>query len=359
MKKELTADLTSLLSQYSHLFSNLRGNTYSGGSIKLIEDFENIKPFKGDDFFEKFGVGNNHHSIDRPFERAIAYELLLTILHKYDKDQYQLIHKGTPYFFIGWTAFQYMDFERAIFYMDAAVSEDLRKAIDKPKTKTPAIDFMLFDTLSSASGIIPIIQLNTIVSDSLKIFTTESGIRLGIKDFVKYFIRPLLFDDDKKSRSILTDLYCFFCEYEKIKRFIELRSSEGGSIDPMLNHLFQGARVLESLLTLKGKGSVLKQKIQNHKELMVNDALLDGHSTISNALSRYDMLKKDGKNFQDYNFVASYIIRNATGHSLVWDDEFGDIKNYETLYKALVNSIIWSIYKLWIDVTHPNEPLKN
>ncbi len=352
MKKPLTEDIHFHLYEYQDKFNKLRSAKEYPGSIALINDYEKLKEGDGDSFFEKYGVGNNILNTDRPFERVRAYESLLNLLHLYDKDQYLKIHKGTPYFFIGWTAFQFFNFEKAFFYMDAAVSEDIRrlKFLNLPlETEMPGFDFLLLNPNSKSIGVFLNTQLQSVISDVIKEFNKESGLNLKQEDLVKSFIKPLLFDKDKKHRSIITAFYTFILEADGYSLYIDLRSSEGGSIDPLLSHLFSGARILESLLGLKSNKPDLYNKIVDLKTpLNISQKHLYGRKTLTDALSTLNSLKKSGEKFQNYNFAASYIIRNTTGHSLIWTDEFQNAESYMTLYRSLVNSILWTIYKLWI-----------
>lgn len=353
MKRNLTPDMHFHLGEYFEKFVKLRNYEDYDGSIALVNDYEVLKEGEGDSFFEKYGVGNNTFAVDKPFERARAYESLLHLLHKYDSEQYHKIHKGTPYFFIGWTSFQFFNFEKALFYMDAAVSEDMRriKFLNLPvATTTPALDFILLNSQSNSIGVSINAQLQSCIVETIREFTADSGIDLKLKDFVNLFIKPLLYNDDKKHRSVITALYGFILEVGSNRLLTDLRSSDGGAIDPLLSHLFKGARILESLLEAKGgKGNDLKKKVDSLSRLAVNTNYFKGNRTLKSALNTYKLLKKDGNSFQDYSFATSYIIRNTTGHSLLWSDEFKGEESYLTLYKCLVNSVFWAIFKLWIE----------
>ncbi|MEI2737878.1 MAG: hypothetical protein V9F01_03735 [Chitinophagaceae bacterium] len=109
---------------YEILFNGVNQGTFPiqayPGSAQLIDDYNKItNAYEADIFFAKYGVGNATAGVHNPFERQLAYELLLQILKSLDTVQYQKIHKGTPYYFIGWTTYQYRDLAKAIFYMDA------------------------------------------------------------------------------------------------------------------------------------------------------------------------------------------------------------------------------------------------
>lgn len=107
LKKDLTEDLHLSLGEYSKDFTSLRNPQDWKGSIALIEDYEGLTSSRndGDRFFQEYGVGFPTRGLtiikDRPFERAIAYSRLLSLLQRHDPEQFKNIHKGTPYYFLG------------------------------------------------------------------------------------------------------------------------------------------------------------------------------------------------------------------------------------------------------------------
>lgn len=358
MNKQLTEDLHFLLSEYLELFMKLRPRDQYRGSISLIEDYEKINTWvDADNFFGMYGVGNSVIERDQPLERSWAYELLLYILQQYDKERYSNIHKGTPYYFIGWTLYEFGNFEKAFFYLDAAVSEDLKIYEERGKQETPAMAFFLLrETPTSSVGLFTLhTPHNYYIADAFSPYCNELNLdRVLYKyGFIEKFVTNIIFEKDrlknKKMRSVLTAVYGFISESRVLNKLILLRSSEGGSLEPFVNHLFSGARILESLLKLKGKGSNLEDTIENMKiRLDLRDIDLRGnYKSLESAVEKHTDLKGKNQSFQRCNFEAAYIIRNTTGHSLLWED-FLTEKNYSVLYSCLINSILWSIDKLWI-----------
>ncbi len=345
MKKQLAPELVFGLSEYIVKFRELRPNEPIPETTVLVEEYEDIKnQDESNLFFGKYGVGNVLIGTSNPFDRMNAYESFLYILQTHNSKKFKIIHKGTPYYFIAWTAFQIKDFERALFYMDAAVSEDNRIQI---QSLTPSTAFFLLDSMPEASGSKSLhTSLFSTVSSSLKRFNTDSGVEITIEDFINKFVKPIIYGDTKY-RSVATGLYGFILEYERYGNHIFLRSSEGGSIELFINHLFKGARLLESILAMKGSGDSLYELISNLKKLKVDQKFLEGDKSLGSAKQAYDDLVST-ENFQNSNFAASYIIRNTTGHSILWTDEFNR-ETYLILYTSLVNSIFWSIYVLWIE----------
>jgi hypothetical protein len=51
---------------------------------------------------------------------------LLTRCSKLEPSAYAKLHKGTPFYWLAWAAFEVHDYETAAFYVDAAVSDNLK-----------------------------------------------------------------------------------------------------------------------------------------------------------------------------------------------------------------------------------------
>ena len=100
----------------------------------------------GDELFHLFGPGNVIPFPDKPFERFSDYENLLKQMRKSDRQKYEKIHKGTPFYFLAWTAFDLRNYEKALFYIDAAISEDIKNANTEPWLQLPASKFRLLLT---------------------------------------------------------------------------------------------------------------------------------------------------------------------------------------------------------------------
>lgn len=348
----ITEKSKMLLANYSHYFNKInqisQGRNFPGIEL-LISDYSKIlNVIEADEFFNKYGVGNNVFKADFPFERQFAYELLLEVLKSLDPGQYQKIHKGSPYYFISWTSYQYQNFAKAIFYMDAAVSEDLKiPEVQNMSQSRPAIDFFLLKSNTVATGLVTHLDLRNVFQSTFQNYHHNGGGVISIDHFCEKFVNPFLYNGPER-RSLLTALYTFILQYDEKSKQIQLRSATGGSIQPFLDHLFDGARILESLLEAKGVGGTLRPKITNSPELMVTQSVLKKDQTLADAEQEFNLLTANGNSFQDCNFSSSYIIRNTTGHSLLWPDQFSSNDSYSILYHTLVNSIFWTIEKQWL-----------
>lgn len=343
--------LTELINEYQADYNQIKSLSLEPNCLDVsnfISDYLNISNFSESDlFFSKYGIGNVITGENNPYERQNLYELLLKIMHLADSTHYFKIHKGTPYYFIGWTAFQFKNFAKAMFYMDAAVSEDLKFAEVKSKESTrPSLDFFLLKGDSGTSAMEIHSSLSKVIVETIQKFNAQSDRDLSIEEFQNFFISDLLYSDSS-GRSLLCALYTFILEFSELEKILNTRSDTGGSIQPFLNHLFDGARILESLLEkyqISGRG--LKKKISSCEKLNVNKEILLAEKSLLDAEKQIDLHLENNSSFQVVNFASAYIIRNATAHSLLWPDQFKSEKSYQKLYNSLINSIFWTIDKL-------------
>ena len=350
IKKKLTEDLHLSLGEYTSEFLTLRSSSVWKGSLALIEKYEGLTSSRkdGDSLFEEYGVGFPVRGFsiikDRPFERATAYSRLLSLLQRHDPKQFNNIHKGTPYYFVGWAYFLANSFEEAMFYLDAAASEDLRLN-DK---NSPAITYFLLEEKKEATGYLDL-HIPTIFefTDFIRRFKKDTNVQFSTERLSSQFLKKEYFEN-VKNRTLITALFGYVLESGLHERHLRLRSSSGGSIEPFINHLFKGARILESILKLKTTGSSLEKLVENLPILEVDNSNLGGYNkSFKTAINKYHAMKKMGSESQDCNFVVSSAVRNMTGHSLVWVDEFQVEEDYLILNQSIESSILWSIYKLW------------
>jgi hypothetical protein len=80
----------------------------------------------------------------QPYERLEKYEAILKEIYQWNRKLYFFIHKGTPYYFSGILSFDIEEYDRAIFYFDAGLSEDFKNKIDW-KTNCAAYHFYILD----------------------------------------------------------------------------------------------------------------------------------------------------------------------------------------------------------------------
>lgn len=318
---------------------------------KALLDFEKLiinGPADGDEFFAKYGCGNTSKP-NTPYERFEAYQILLSELQDFDPIKYQQIHKGTPFYFLAWTAFDLKNYEKAVFYMDAAIAEDQRK---DPINwlGNPAGQFLTLDLEGnqSAPGITK--YLRDKISTEFFRFNGISGVPpISVESFVDRFVKVIV--KKKENRSIITAIYSFILEFEDRYRELLLRSIGGGSIEPALTYLFKGGLIFESLLKYlypqKDNTSDCKTlgDIFNTSPFKVD--FIKKVGTSANSLGQ--IIKKiNNKSDLPTAFNTTSQLRNTTGHNLVWNDVFNNPDNFKTLYEQQLNAIFYLLQRKFI-----------
>lgn len=305
-------------------------------------------PEDGDRFFEAFCPGNTIDIADRPFERFEDYEMLLQIIKMDDVTKYELIHKGTPFYFLAWTAFDLKNYEKAVFYMDAAISEDMRKDLVN-WLNNPASQFLTLNHQGNQSAVRITKVLNDKVEQEIKRFNLISSNHLNKNDFVEKFVKSLVGNNNKTNHSIITALYSFFLEFDDRKNELGLRSKEGGSIEPVLTFLFKGGLIFESLLKYlypkKDNGSDCKTIGDIFYTTTFKSDFSNGIQTTANSLQ--EIINTIG-NDAVTAFNTTSKLRNTAGHNLVWDDVFDNPDNFLKLYEQQINAIFYLIQKKFL-----------
>lgn len=313
--------------------------------LEALFTFKNLdfkKSQTADSFFKTYGSGNTLERVNMPHERFIAYEELLKMLKKDNKEKYLLMHKGTPFYFLGWTAFDLKNYEKAIYYMDMALSEDIKNANNNDWENLPAGKFLILNESHSAKR--TVLYLKDKIKKEIDRFNSLNNEKkqISLENFIGNFVKKLL--KDKQQRSIITALYAFILEFYDRCDELELRSNQGGSIEPILVHLFKGCLVFESLLKIFYKQNTIGEIFKNNN--FKQDFKIDHISTSANQLS--DILV-NVKNNKITAFETTAKIRNTSGHKLVHDDIFKDKNNYITFYHRIVNAILYVVIIKYTD----------
>lgn len=307
-------------------------------------------PEDGDRFFEAFSPGNTIDIADRPFERFEDYEMLLQIIKKDDATKYELIHKGTPFYFLAWTAFDLKNYEKAVFYMDAAILEDMRK--DSVNwLNNPASQFLTLNHQGNQSAARITKDLNDKLEQEINRFNSISSNYLNKNDFVEKFVKSLVGNNSKTNHSIITALYSFFLEFDERINELGLRSNKGGSIELVLTFLFKGGLIFESLLKYlypkKDNGSNCRNIGDIFHTTTFRSDFSNGIQTTANSLQ--EILNSIGSGNDTITaFSTTGKLRNTVGHNLVWDDVFYDPNNFKKLYEQQINAIFYLIKKKFL-----------
>lgn len=310
---------------------------------RCYQNLEITETESGDKFFSTFGPGNIIQSTDKPFERFSDYETLLDILYNEDPEKYESMHKGTPFYFLSWLAFDLRNFEKALFYMDAAISEDKRRAPDGWMNLLAASFLTLTDPKAQVARR-TVEAIRNLLAQELDRFNAISGLPpITIEQFRERFVKVLLVDDPQK-RTIITAFYTFLLEFGERYRESWLRSTMGGSIQPFITHLFKGGLIFESLLKhlypRKDDGTLTRTLGGIFGTEAFRDDFVPQVDTSSYSLQKI-VEDIEGDTIQSaFNTTAK--LRNTTGHNLVWDDIF-DPTPYRALFTQEVNALFYLV----------------
>ncbi len=315
-------------------------------ALKMYMELDTVDPDRSNKFFETFGPGNIVLYPDRPHERFNDYEKLLKLMFDNDHIKYRSIHKGAPFFFMSWLAFDLRNYEKALFYMDSAISEDIR--LDPSDwLSLPAGSFLTLTLPEFQIAHRTINMIQVLLNKEINRFNSISDLKpIIIQNLTEKFVKKLVQDIEK--RTIVSALYVYILEFKERYQELELRSTMGGSIAPFIIHLFKGALIFESLLKYL---YVKKDEIKKVKTLgnifdlptFKKDFFAIPKTSSYSIKAIYDYVPD---NSIESAFTVTTMLRNTTGHNLIWDDEvFKDSQKYEVLFQQEMNAILYLIDK--------------
>lgn len=299
-----------------------------------------------DRFFGLFAPGNTAYFAERPFERFSDYEELLLRLMAADVQKYQRIHKGTPLYFMSWLAFDLRNYEKALFYIDAGISEDVRKD-PAGWQRNPGARFLLLDPAEQGATR-TVLALRRILQRELERFNQISNLpALEVEGSWRTFVSNLLADPSQ--RTIVSALYVFLLEFLDRKQELAFREgSTGGSNQPFTVHLFTGGLLFESLLKLcyptndAGDRNCTLGGVLHTGQFLRDFSLAIAPPSSANTLQEiHDAIQ--GGSVVEAAFGTAARLRNTTGHNLVWDDIFSTPQKYVDLFHQVMNALFFVI----------------
>ena len=291
-----------------------------------------------------------------PQESLAEYERILSQIKRVDPPRFGVMHKGTPYYLMGWLAYSSRDYESGVFYMDAALSED--HANDLDWQGTPAAAFMFLNpTHPQAAANHIVAEIRQEVDAQVTRYQALAGTPFTTDDLVNRFIRPSA--HDPTHRSIVTALLTFTLEGKQRLLQMYVRSAHDGTLEPFLTHLFKGGLIFESILKRFYHG---QKKTPAAKPATTMGAYLSLPTTrpdlqIAMPTPLYQTLPRPtftlpdvlsslpgwrGAALADRAIAIAYGIRNTSGHDLGWPAHF-DSAVYRELYEGLMDAILWTI----------------
>jgi hypothetical protein len=311
---------------------------------------EAAKKGEGTEFFQKFHLGDFIMFYGQP---KVAYDEGLRILNECrqaDLKAFSEIHKGGIYYWIGMAAFVVRDYETAVFFFDAAVSEDLRQGSDPINNSTPALKFIQVEGTADKQAAQPLVaDAQNKIEGLIETYNESSGKPTVISDLDiirlrTNFLQPAVSHGNDHWRSLATTFISYIIEWNDRNEFLDLRVGKG-TAEPFYMHLFKGCVLFESLLKANpkkppphkdssGKYLTLIKVLQYvHSELGIPHDIKIGENDLPTIITH--LHTADNSLPTAIQFTG--MVRNSVGHNLGWQLDLEKI-DYQKLFTMIAMS---------------------
>lgn len=298
-------------------------------------------------------MGQKYHEL-----RERMFRLLRTC-KKIDQTAYDKIHKGHPYFFIGITSYRLGDYQTAISFFDAALSEELK--IQDGEIRQTQMFFLLMGEQLNNAARQETLYVQTKVERSIdhynNVISKNQDIpQITIQDLRDIFINYILNKkDDPGLRTLLTAFLTFIVEWDSRNEHFDLGVREGTS-EPLFQHLFRGCVLFESLLKRnphpkpnhddqkKNLGKLITF-YQDEIKVKLPGNFSSKKTGISELGDLLTLLKNQTTSIEN-SVLISFWLRNILGHSLAWEDRIDQV-SYHNLYFQVTTACLHVINTLW------------
>ena len=270
---------------------------------------------------------------------------LLEKCQQLDPAAYKVIHKGTPFYWLGTAAFLVHDYQSALFFYDTAVSEDLRAHAHPVTNSTPGLRFIQIEGDQPEQAARALVQATQArVQRAIDEYNTRPGrIHLRIEDVRERFLRKALLPEGKHLRTLATAFISFFLEWDHRMLLAKLRV-EAGTTEPFFIHLFKGCLLFESLLKANpinapANDCTLGDTLQHlHVELGIPHNLAIGRVTFPVIVAALPLADDSIRTAIELTGK----IRNTVGHNLGWEAAL-DTATYDGLASRVAASCLHAI----------------
>jgi hypothetical protein len=284
---------------------------------------------------------------DSPSLQIEAWERVLEIMEADDPYWYQQLHKGTVFYFAGMAAYYCGDFEKAIFYMDAALEEDFRADMNQ-WPGLPAGRFVMLDNSGPQAAQALVTRTLETFEVTMRKIRDLGGTGLSVDDYRNNLVRPAIAAGSVK-RSAVTGFLSFLLEFRSRAKELRLAGTRTSTGEPFFLHLFKGALLFETLLKTSAPGLAIQHA---NPKATINNLVTDGSIfsrlgfvTPPQGLGAHTFedilraIKADkSPDFSLRAVRATWGIRNTTGHSLGWPGR-PDTDEYATIYHLITGAL--------------------
>jgi len=285
-----------------------------------------LEPAQADDFFDRHRIPQNLISQGNPQQAVEAWEKLLGVLNAADPAKYAAIHKGTPFYFLAIACYLMEDFERALFFLDSAIEEDVRIHGDR-WIAVPSGLFIRLDAATEQQAAQPLVaDARAQLTDALAYVQTLGGPAVTVDQIHDKFLQPAVIASPDL-RPLVTAFFTFVLEFNTRVGQLMLSPGRGGTGESVFVHLFKGALLFESLIKVSALGKAVAPKT-------LGDALGDqriwstlqlakapqgfAHATFGDVMSWAISQSNANAPFAEMAVRTTWGIRNTTGHNLAW-----------------------------------------
>lgn len=277
---------------------------------------------------------------------------LLRLCQQLAPEEYKKIHKGTPFYWLGTAAFLKYDYETAVFFYDAAVTEDLRINANPDTNSTPSLRFIQIEADPVEQAARSLVQdthcrLEIALGNYNRLPGRLANVApLQLSEVRGCFLKRAVLPGGEGLRTLATAFISFLLEWDYLSALTVLRPAEG-TTEPFFIHLFKGCLLFESLLKANPKrlpsGRTLGEVLRN----LSSD--LGTPNNINIGGTDFPAILATLPNAGDSVSVAvEYAgkIRNTVGHNLGWKAHL-DTSNYDSLAGKVASACLHAIACLY------------
>ncbi|MBZ5529572.1 MAG: hypothetical protein LAN71_16955 [Acidobacteriia bacterium] len=292
----------------------------------------------------------------RYFEAIRVWNIALQLAFEWERNNGpHVIHKGTPYYFLGVTALLNNELENGFLLMHQALEED-KRALSSQTPPTPAYFFATLDYAKQGQFFRPKVEeISRYLSERIDVYSGERNGSLTIDQFKKKFLECTNLEEEV--------FLLVFLLFELKKLIVDTGAQLKQNVFSSLIHtkvLFDSCLVVEKAIEFKNPHSKTGAKLYFSDEIKflsqkssssIGDATVaklnldfkaDFSKTIGDIIgSKYTLPMSDIES----DFSIAYGIRNFAAHRI--EDQPVLYKNMEEIVQRLLNVLFFTVEKLY------------
>ncbi len=270
-----------------------------------------------------------------------------------EPERYAAMCKSTGFYWLAMAALQVHDYETAVFFMDAAISEEKLNGADFERHPTPTIHFLLLEGEKEDQAAW---KETRYAEEKFKrlidIYNRRKGKRLTtplrLEDVRQKFLKPVIMNQERW-RTAATAFITFNLEWDFRNTLLDLRTNAGTS-EPFIMHLSKGCALLETLLGFQMSRADLKRNKTLSNKLKVCWGRLNVAGKCPN-IGNMTLQKIVKKIRKPTNTIRESIhrtgqLRNAILHNLGTETPLTK-GEYQTLYEMIGTACLHVIATLY------------